>query len=213
MNTRSAARRMWHGEAMNGGWAGADVHVGELRESLATRAVGEGSLALVSHGSHLCITRLARTMDALQFGAAVFTTLARHEAADQRGTPSPAVEADGRWLDRAEDSREPLRPRTQTVRMSFSGTIIIVNFNSGECLTRCLESIEVHAPAANVIVIDNASTDGSTGSPALRRDAVSLQVNPQQRGFRAGRESRTGGDVPRPGHVAQSGLLPVAWRR
>ena len=61
--------------------------------------------------------------------------------------------------------------------MSFSGTIIIVNFNSGECLTRCLESIEVHAPAANVIVIDNASTDGSTGSPALRRDAVSLHVN------------------------------------
>ncbi len=70
--------------------------------------------------------------------------------------------------------------------MSFSGTIIIVNFNSGECLTRCLESIEVHAPAANVIVIDNASTDESTGSPALRRDGVSLHVNPRNVGFARG---------------------------
>lgn len=70
--------------------------------------------------------------------------------------------------------------------MNFSGTIIIVNFNSGECLTRCLESIEVHAPAANVIVIDNASTDGSTGSSALQRDGVSLHVNPQNVGFARG---------------------------
>ena len=67
--------------------------------------------------------------------------------------------------------------------MSFSGSIIIVSFNSGECLTRCLESIEEHAPAANVIVIDNASTDESTGSAALRRDGVTLQVNPRNVGF------------------------------
>ena len=67
--------------------------------------------------------------------------------------------------------------------MSFSGSIIIVSFNSGEYLTRCLESIEAHAPAANVIVIDNASTDGSAGSAALRRDAVTLQVNPRNVGF------------------------------
>ena len=67
--------------------------------------------------------------------------------------------------------------------MSFSGTIIIVSFNSGECLTRCLQSIEDHAPAANVIVIDNASTDESTGSAALRRDGVTLQVNPRNLGF------------------------------
>jgi N-acetylglucosaminyl-diphospho-decaprenol L-rhamnosyltransferase len=67
--------------------------------------------------------------------------------------------------------------------MSFSGSIIIVSFNSGECLTRCLESIEAHAPAANVIVIDNASTDESTGSAALRRDGVTLLVNPRNMGF------------------------------
>ena len=67
--------------------------------------------------------------------------------------------------------------------MSFSGSIIIVSFNSGECLTRCLESIEAHAPAANVVVIDNASTDESTGSAALRRDGVTLQDNPRNLGF------------------------------
>ena len=32
-------------------------------------------------------------------------------------------------------------------------------------------------------MIDNASTDGSAGSAALRRDAVTLQVNPQNVGF------------------------------
>jgi N-acetylglucosaminyl-diphospho-decaprenol L-rhamnosyltransferase len=67
--------------------------------------------------------------------------------------------------------------------MSFSGSIIIVNFNSGECLTRCLESIEQHAPAANVIVIDNASTDESANSPAVRRSGVTVQVNSRNVGF------------------------------
>jgi GT2 family glycosyltransferase len=67
--------------------------------------------------------------------------------------------------------------------MSFSGSIIIVSFNGGECLTQCLESIEAHAPAAHVIVIDNASTDGSSGGAALRRAGVTLQVNPRNVGF------------------------------
>jgi GT2 family glycosyltransferase len=68
--------------------------------------------------------------------------------------------------------------------MSFSGSIIIVNFNSGECLTRCLESIEKHAPAANVIVIDNASTDtGSGRTVALRRAGVTVQANRENVGF------------------------------
>ena len=67
--------------------------------------------------------------------------------------------------------------------MSFSGSIVIVNFNSGEYLARCLESIAEHAPAANVVVIDNASTDDSAGSAALRRNGVTLQVNPRNVGF------------------------------
>ena len=67
--------------------------------------------------------------------------------------------------------------------MNFSGAIVIVSFNSGECLTRCLASIEEHAPAASVVVVDNASTDGSTRSTALRRNGVTLLLNPQNAGF------------------------------
>jgi GT2 family glycosyltransferase len=67
--------------------------------------------------------------------------------------------------------------------MSFSGTIIIVSFNSGEYLTRCLKSIEEHAPAANVIVVDNASSGDIADGAALRRDVVTLQINQQNVGF------------------------------
>jgi GT2 family glycosyltransferase len=67
--------------------------------------------------------------------------------------------------------------------MSFSGTIVIVSFNSGDYLTRCLQSIEAHAPAADVIVIDNASTGEIADGAALRRAAVTLLVNRQNVGF------------------------------
>ena len=42
-------------------------------------------------------------------------------------------------------------------------SIIIVNFNGGAHLLRCLQSIVAHPPAASaeVVVVDNASTDGS----------------------------------------------------
>lgn len=45
-------------------------------------------------------------------------------------------------------------------------TIVIVNWNGGRLLMRCLESIRVHAGSSGVevIVVDNASTDGSRES-------------------------------------------------
>lgn len=61
--------------------------------------------------------------------------------------------------------------------MSFSGSITIVSFNGGESLTRCLDSIEKHAPAANVIVIDNTSTDVGTGNAAFGHESVPPHVN------------------------------------
>ena len=45
--------------------------------------------------------------------------------------------------------------------MSFTGSVVIVNFNSGEHLAECLKSVAAHAPEARVVVIDNASSDGS----------------------------------------------------
>ena len=42
-------------------------------------------------------------------------------------------------------------------------SIVIVNYNGGDLLLRCLASIEQHPPPGSyeVIVVENASTDGS----------------------------------------------------
>ena len=45
--------------------------------------------------------------------------------------------------------------------MFFELSIVIVNFNAGAHLASCLASIQDHAPGADIIVVDNASTDGS----------------------------------------------------
>ena len=45
-------------------------------------------------------------------------------------------------------------------------TIVIVNWNGGRLLTRCLESLRAHAAGAAVIVVDNNSSDGSRESAA-----------------------------------------------
>ena len=70
--------------------------------------------------------------------------------------------------------------------MSFRGAVIIVSFNSGACLARSLASIAAHAPGARVVVIDNASTDGSTRDAALQAPHVDLHVNPHNVGFGRG---------------------------
>jgi GT2 family glycosyltransferase len=41
-------------------------------------------------------------------------------------------------------------------------TIVIVNYNGGTHLERCLESVAAHAHGAAVVVVDNHSIDGST---------------------------------------------------
>ena len=70
--------------------------------------------------------------------------------------------------------------------MSFRGAVIIVSFNSGACLARSLTSIATHAPGARVVVIDNASADGSTQHATLQDPRVELHVNQQNVGFARG---------------------------
>ena len=70
--------------------------------------------------------------------------------------------------------------------MSFGGTIVIVSFNSGQALVRCLESIALHATGARVIVIDNASSDGSMQHLARRDSRVTLVLNQENVGFGRG---------------------------
>jgi GT2 family glycosyltransferase len=66
--------------------------------------------------------------------------------------------------------------------------IIIVNFNAREHLENCLASLAAAPPATShqVVVVDNASTDGSAGSVRARWPSVSLYEQPENRGFAAG---------------------------
>jgi GT2 family glycosyltransferase len=61
--------------------------------------------------------------------------------------------------------------------------IIIVNFNSRDHLGRCLDSIAEHAKAADVLVIDNASDDGSERLAEDAGSAVTLLRNTTNVGF------------------------------
>lgn len=65
-------------------------------------------------------------------------------------------------------------------------SIIIVSFNTRELLKNCLESVRRHCPEAEVIVVDNASHDGSAD---LVRDGfpeVMLVPLSENRGFAGG---------------------------
>jgi N-acetylglucosaminyl-diphospho-decaprenol L-rhamnosyltransferase len=62
-------------------------------------------------------------------------------------------------------------------------SIVVVNWNAGELLRQCLESIRLHPPGVSyeIIVIDNASTDGS---PERARDLADVVVvNDTNAGF------------------------------
>jgi GT2 family glycosyltransferase len=70
--------------------------------------------------------------------------------------------------------------------MSSRVAVLIVNYNAGDVLTRCVESVLSQAREANVIVIDNASADGSAKSLADlfgRMENVTVQFNTDNPGF------------------------------
>ena len=64
-------------------------------------------------------------------------------------------------------------------------SIIIVSWNTRQDLLRCLDSILAAPPACpfEILVFDNASTDGSAEAVAASYPTVRLEVNPQNLGF------------------------------
>jgi N-acetylglucosaminyl-diphospho-decaprenol L-rhamnosyltransferase len=65
--------------------------------------------------------------------------------------------------------------------------IVIVNWNTHDFLARCLESLMVnHGPSVQVVVVDNASTDGSAAMVQARFPSVQLINNPINGGFSYG---------------------------
>jgi GT2 family glycosyltransferase len=69
--------------------------------------------------------------------------------------------------------------------MSVKLAIVIVNWNGGELLRRCLASVEQFPPnlAYEIVVVDNASTDGSREWLDSLGDRVHLIKNDENAGF------------------------------
>jgi len=65
--------------------------------------------------------------------------------------------------------------------------VVIVNYNAGEYLRRCLASLEANRGDidVDVLVIDNASKDGSHEAAIASHPAVRLLANPDNRGLSA----------------------------
>lgn len=66
-------------------------------------------------------------------------------------------------------------------------SVIIVNFNGQGHLERCLAALAAHPPSAGaeIMVVDNASTDGSAAAVARWPEVALLQL-PENLGFAAG---------------------------
>jgi GT2 family glycosyltransferase len=70
--------------------------------------------------------------------------------------------------------------------MSTVTGVIIVNFNAGEALTRCIESVLSQGEAVRLLVADNASHDGSAESVNRlfgKLQTVRVMVNAENLGF------------------------------
>lgn len=64
-----------------------------------------------------------------------------------------------------------------------SVTAIVVNWNAGDLLGRCLESLQRSELPLEVLLVDNASTDGTTSTVRERFPAVRLIENRENLGF------------------------------
>jgi len=64
-------------------------------------------------------------------------------------------------------------------------SIIIVSYNTRELLKGCLRSLFEHAPAAEIVVVDNASRDGSTEMMRVEFPDVKAVALAQNLGFAA----------------------------
>jgi N-acetylglucosaminyl-diphospho-decaprenol L-rhamnosyltransferase len=79
-------------------------------------------------------------------------------------------------------------PRSHDTTASASVSVLVVSYNTSELLARCLRSVERAGGerVAEIIVVDNASTDGSADLVARDFSAVHLIRSPHNLGFAAG---------------------------
>ncbi|HVD04250.1 MAG TPA: glycosyltransferase family 2 protein [Candidatus Dormibacteraeota bacterium] len=63
---------------------------------------------------------------------------------------------------------------------------VVVNFNGGPDLLTCVASLCIQLPRSDIIVVDNASTDGSVGIVAAHFPDVRILASPTNLGFAGG---------------------------
>jgi len=64
-------------------------------------------------------------------------------------------------------------------------SVVIVNWNSGSFLEKCVRSLLRNAPGSQIIVVDNASTDSSLSFAEGMQGSISILRNRQNLGFAA----------------------------
>ncbi len=65
-------------------------------------------------------------------------------------------------------------------------SIVIVNWNSGSFLKRCVHSLYKNAEGAEIVVVDNASTDSSLNFASATAPGITIIRNENNTGFAAG---------------------------
>jgi GT2 family glycosyltransferase len=63
-------------------------------------------------------------------------------------------------------------------------SLVIVNWNSGSLLAKCVASLMAHAPGCELVIVDNASSDSSLDF-AAKLDAVTILRNTENLGYAA----------------------------
>src|SRR5713226_2050521 len=93
---------------------------------------------------------------------------------------------------RAERERDSAKPQGTRAALSkgaainkMTSTIAVINWNSGNMLRTCIASLLATTKGAEIIVIDNASTDTSLESAGGFRNRVDFIRNSVNRGFAA----------------------------
>jgi len=66
------------------------------------------------------------------------------------------------------------------------GAVVVVNWNGAELLPGCLDSLQPDVPPLHVVVVDNASTDGSADAAARAHPEIELVRNPHNDGWARG---------------------------
>ncbi|HRW05663.1 MAG TPA: glycosyltransferase family 2 protein [Caldilineaceae bacterium] len=70
--------------------------------------------------------------------------------------------------------------------MTTNVSVAIINFNTAPLLIRCLQNLQRLGEATEIIVVDNASTDGSAARVQQEFPEVTLIALPENRGLPAG---------------------------